>query len=85
MMKRWLVAVASTGVLIVVGTAQAQVVSSYANPITSASLQDKPLAGYDGGFILRSADDDFRLQIVSRLQFQYFYQDIRKAGSVDTA
>ncbi len=82
-MKRRIVALAGLSLLLIMGVAQAQVVSSYQNPITPPA--EKPLAGYDGGFVLRSPDDAFRMQIYSRLQTQYFYQDIRQAGSVDTA
>ncbi|MBI4237338.1 MAG: hypothetical protein HY696_02820 [Deltaproteobacteria bacterium] len=60
-----------------------QVASSYETPIGSAA-EAKPISGYDGsGFFLRSADDDFSLQIASRLQFQHIYTDVRAAGAAD--
>lgn len=62
----------------------AQVASSYETPI-GAGADAKPTSGYDGsGFFLRSADDDFSLQIASRLQFQHIYTDVRAAGATDT-
>lgn len=82
-MKRSLAALAGVICIFIVGIAHAQVVSSYENPIIAP--QEKPLAGYEGGFYLRSADDAFRLQIYSRLQFQYFYQDFKPAVSADTS
>lgn len=34
----------------------------------------KPIAGYDGGFVIRNPDGDFELKIKSRLQPQYFFE-----------
>jgi hypothetical protein len=39
--------------------------------------QQKPLAGYDNGFVLRSANDDFNLKLYSRIQVQHFYENYR--------
>src|SRR3989338_9467531 len=78
-LARFLVAVVA---VCVSATASAQTASSYGDD--AAAQQYKPLAGYDDGFILRSADDAFSLQILSQLQFQHLYQDIRAAGAVDT-
>lgn len=61
----------------------AQAASSYDEPVMTP-VPEKPLAGYDGGFILRSPNDDFSLQIMSRIQFQHLYTDIRQAGATDT-
>lgn len=57
--------------------AVAQTASSY-----DASVVDvKPLAGYDNGFFLRSADDAFSLGLKTRIQFQHFYTDVRGGGT----
>lgn len=82
-MKRSRVALVGIFCMFMAGEAHAQTASSYDNPVTAP--QEKPLAGYEGGFYLRSADDAFRLQIYSRLQFQYFFQDIRLATATDTS
>lgn len=51
---------------------------------SATAAEAKPLAGYDNGFKLRSADDAFNLQISTRLQFQHLYQDIRSSTATDT-
>ncbi len=66
----------------VTAPAHAQVASSYNAPVQESSAA-KPLAGYDNGFFMRSADDEFRLQVMTRVQFQYQYQQIQ--GLPDTS
>ncbi len=56
-----------------------------AQPAAAQTPSPVPLAGYDDGFFLRSADDAFRLQIASLLQFQYRYHDFRTALTADDA
>lgn len=58
--------------------------SSAATAKSLAEPTPPSLAGYADGFFLRSADDAFRLQILSLLQGQYVYQDIRQTGALDT-
>ncbi|MBI2344166.1 MAG: hypothetical protein HYV02_07550 [Deltaproteobacteria bacterium] len=82
MRRRGFVGVAISA-LVIASSAHAQVASSYNNPVVPEVTQ-KPLAGYDNGFILRSADEAFALKIAARSQFQHQYRNIRQAGQVDT-
>lgn len=79
MMRKVLGLVTAATIMLGGSTGFAQSASSYEAP-----PPPRPLAGYDGGFLLRSADDDFSLQIMSQLQFQHLYQDIRATGATDT-
>lgn len=84
-MKKWkLGALAAVLLGLTAGNAQAQLASSYG---AVAEPTQPKLAGYDGGFFLQSADEAFKLNVQTRLQFQHIYQRIvgNQIGAAGTA
>lgn len=59
--------------LIVTGMMAASVVHAQA-PATDDVPQAKPVAGYDGGFFIQTADGDNKLKIKGRVQPQYYFE-----------
>jgi phosphate-selective porin OprO/OprP len=55
---------------------QAMTAPALLEPAPKGEAEEKPLAGYDKGFFLRSADDMFRLEIGARVQARFTYEGI---------
>lgn len=50
----------------------------------SITEETKPLAGYDNGFFVRTADDNFKMKIGTRFQPRYRYENIKGVKDIST-